>query len=87
MRFFFGFAIGVGLGLLFAPASGEETRRRLMNKADELAAMPRQKAMEMAEVGQERAGEIGAEVGRKAAEAAVEALKDNVLKDKTSQAV
>jgi gas vesicle protein len=34
-NFFLGFGIGVGVGLLFAPKSGEETRDLLLNKADE----------------------------------------------------
>jgi gas vesicle protein len=34
-NFFLGFGIGIGVGLLFAPKSGEETRDLLLNKADE----------------------------------------------------
>jgi gas vesicle protein len=34
-NFFVGLGIGVGIGMLFAPKSGEETRDILMNKADE----------------------------------------------------
>ncbi len=33
--FVFGFGIGVAVGLLFAPQSGEETRSLIRNKADE----------------------------------------------------
>lgn len=33
--FFLGLGIGVAVGLLFAPTSGEETRRLIRNKADE----------------------------------------------------
>ena len=35
MKFFLGFAIGVALGTVFAPASGEETRRWLKRKAED----------------------------------------------------
>ena len=35
-KFVAGAAIGVGLGILFAPKSGEETRRDLKKKLDEL---------------------------------------------------
>src|SRR5580658_10499966 len=34
-NFFLGLGIGVGLGVLFAPKSGEETRDLLLTKADE----------------------------------------------------
>lgn len=35
-KFLAGAAVGVGLGILFAPKSGEETRKDLKNKLDEL---------------------------------------------------
>ena len=35
-KFLTGVAIGVGIGILFAPKSGEETRRELKEKFDEL---------------------------------------------------
>lgn len=34
-NFLLGLGMGVGIGLLFAPRSGEETRDMLLNKADE----------------------------------------------------
>lgn len=36
-KFIGGIALGVGLGVLFAPASGKETRRQLKNKVEEAA--------------------------------------------------
>lgn len=79
MKLVLGFAAGLVLALIFAPAPGEETRRRLAQKARELMHVPREKAEEAAERAKERAGEIGAEVGRRAAEAAVEAVREDVL--------
>ncbi len=76
MKFLLGFAIGFGLAVLFAPASGEETRRQLAEKARQFS---EKKAEEAAEVAEKRAGEIGATVGRRAAESAVQAVKENVL--------
>ena len=35
--FLFGLGLGVGLAMLFAPMSGEETRRNLGEQADDLA--------------------------------------------------
>ena len=36
-KFICGLAVGAGLGILFAPKSGKETRQDLMNKANEIA--------------------------------------------------
>jgi gas vesicle protein len=35
--FLFGFGLGIGLGVLFAPMSGEQTRRNLVDRANDLA--------------------------------------------------
>lgn len=35
--FMFGFGLGIGLGVLFAPMSGEQTRRNLADRANDLA--------------------------------------------------
>jgi gas vesicle protein len=82
MRFLLGFAIGFGVTLLFAPASGEETRRNLMQRGRELMDLPRQKAEEAAETARQKAGELGSRVGRQAAEAAVQAIEEDVLGEK-----
>jgi gas vesicle protein len=79
MRFLLGFAIGFGVSLLFAPASGAETRRSLVQRAQELMELPRQKAQEAAEIAKQKAGEVGSRVGRQAAESAVDAVQEDVL--------
>lgn len=72
-RFLFGLAVGYGLGLLIAPASGEETRRELMERGEE-------KAAEVVQMGRERAGEMGREAGQKAFdEAAKRTVGENVV--------
>jgi len=54
MKFLLGLAIGCAIGLLVAPASGEETRARIVEKIDRNA--------------REKAREIGARAGEKAYE-------------------
>jgi gas vesicle protein len=49
-KFLLGLSIGVGLGILFAPMSGEETRRNLSDRANDLA----ESARETFEEGRER---------------------------------
>jgi gas vesicle protein len=78
-RFLAGFAVGIGLGIIFAPARGSQTRAQLREKAEEVADLPRKKAAQMANIGKEKAGELGARIGRQSAEAAAEAIKQNVL--------
>ena len=84
MKFVLGFAIGVALGIVFAPAPGSETRRELKNKARELSDYPErkinEKVQEAAASAQEKAGDIGSRVGRDAAQAAVKAVTREVLK-------
>jgi gas vesicle protein len=84
MKFLFGLAVGVVLGLIYAPARGEETRQRLMDKAGELADIPRQKAEELADVAEQKAGEIGARVGRDLAQSSVQAARGKVLDEKSA---
>jgi gas vesicle protein len=39
--FLFGLGMGIGLGILFAPMSGEETRNNLADRANDLASSAR----------------------------------------------
>jgi gas vesicle protein len=79
MKFAFGFAAGLALSLILAPARDEETRRLLAQKVRELMRMPKEKAEEAAEAAKEKARDIGARIGRRADESAVEAVKNEVL--------
>ena len=45
--FFLGIGLGVAVGVLFAPQSGEETRRLLRDKADEGADYVRRRSNEL----------------------------------------
>ena len=82
MRFLLGFGIGVVLGMVFAPAAGQETRRKLRERAAELAQLPQEKVAHAANVAKDKAGELGARAGRQA----VETVKDQVIgqNDKTA---
>ncbi len=79
MRFLLGLVTGVFVGILFAPAPGEQTRAQLADKARDLSEIPIQKAAEAAQASKQKAGEIGARVGRQAAEAAVQAASDELI--------
>jgi gas vesicle protein len=76
MKFLLGFAIGMGLAVLLAPAPGEVTRHRLFARVQKKT---REKAMEIADISQEKAGQIGEDIGRRVAEAAVQAVKEDLL--------
>lgn len=58
MRFFWGLLAGVTIGLLVAPAPGEDTRRELIERAEEL----KDRGVEK---GREQAGDIGRQVGER----------------------
>ena len=55
LAFLAGAAIGVGIGMLFAPASGTETRRKIKDMANKAKG----KAQELASRAQETAQDLG----------------------------
>lgn len=78
MKFLAGVGIGFGVGLLIAPARGQETRRKLKEKAEQVAEAPRKKAVETLEASKGKAGAMGEKIGRQVAEAAVDTLKERL---------
>lgn len=64
MKFFWGLLAGVTIGLLVAPAPGEETRRELLERAEEL----KDRGIEK---GRAQAGDIGRQVGERLFDKAV----------------
>ena len=57
-----GAAVGAGLALLFAPMSGDETRRRIGARARNLKEGSLDRMDNMAGIIKERAGELGAAI-------------------------
>ncbi len=62
--FLVGLGLGIAAGVLFAPASGEETRRDLRERAEDAVDTGRRKWGEVLETGREKAGEIGSRAGK-----------------------
>jgi gas vesicle protein len=77
LKFLLGIGCGVGLGLLVAPAPGEETRRQLL----EIARNPREAARRKVQDVREDIAQMGADLGRKVAEKAV----DQVIPESLNQ--
>jgi gas vesicle protein len=86
MKFLLGLITGVVIGMLVAPAEGRQVREELAEKAREWSELPSQKAAEIVEAGKQKAGDLGARVGRQAAEAAVEAASKELLGNKKETA-
>jgi len=84
MKFLLGFGIGIGLGMIFAPESGAETRRKLRESFADLARIPEEKMQAAADALEQKAGDLGSRIGRQAAQAAVENVRKDVLGDKTA---
>lgn len=74
LKFIAGLVCGAGVGLLMAPASGEDTRRRLAQAVRD----PQELARETVSNIREKAGDMGADLGRQAAQKAV----DQVMPEK-----
>ena len=68
--FLFGLGMGLGLGILFAPMSGEDTRRNLGDRANDLASTAR----ENYEQGRDRLRETYAQ-GRERVQRGVDAFR------------
>jgi gas vesicle protein len=64
LKFLFGLALGSAIGLVLAPASGEETRRQILEKAEDL----KQHGLEK---GREQARDIGSRVSEQLYDKAV----------------
>ena len=56
--FLVGVAVGVGLGLLFAPKSGEETREIIRKKADEGTEYLKKQTADLRETASSRASDL-----------------------------
>jgi gas vesicle protein len=70
LNFIAGLVCGAGVGLLIAPASGEHTRSRLAQAVRH----PEQLARETVTNIRDKAGDMGADLGRQAAQKAVDQM-------------
>jgi gas vesicle protein len=77
LKFFVGIACGIGLGLLIAPAAGEETREQLLELAKRPGDAARQKVQEV----REDIAQMGANLGRQVAEK----VSDKIIPDALNQ--
>ena len=59
LKFMAGLSIGIGLGMILAPASGEETREMIAENLEDFAEAPRRKIEDTLDEVQQQAGEIG----------------------------
>lgn len=75
LKFIAGVGCGVAIGLLIAPASGEETREQLRELAQEPVEAARRKVQDV----RQSAGEMGANLGRQAAEKIVDKATPETL--------
>jgi gas vesicle protein len=76
VKFLIGLGCGVGLGLLIAPAAGEETREQLLEIARRPGDAARQKVQDV----REDIAQMGANLGRQVAEK----MTDKVIPDTLS---
>ena len=89
-KFILGAGLGAGLGLLFAPKKGSETRKELKVKIDEL--IEKAKELDMADVSkqvEEKINEIKADIKDLDKEKALKLAKEKseVLKEKATELV
>lgn len=77
LKFLAGIGTGIGIGLMIAPAAGQDTRRRLLETAKDPTGAVRDQVQQV----RQKAGDMGANIGRQAAQQAV----DKVTPEKLSQ--
>lgn len=59
MRFLLGMLTGIIAGLMLAPASGSETRRRISESANDFAESSREKAQHVTDAARQKARQVG----------------------------
>jgi gas vesicle protein len=80
LKFVIGILCGVAAGLLLAPAAGSETREELMQRIKDPASLARDKVRQI----REQAGEMGANMGRQAAQRTVDKIVPESLNQRSA---
>jgi gas vesicle protein len=75
MKFMTGLLCGIGVGLLAAPAEGRKTRQQLMRAVQDPNAVAREKMQDV----RDKVGDMGAKVGRQAAQQAIDKVTPESL--------
>lgn len=89
MKFLLGLLAGIVAGFMLAPASGTETRRRIgegasgladssREKMQQVSDAARQKAHQASDYVKQKAGDMGGDIGRRAAESATGAITEKI---------
>ena len=81
VKFLIGIGCGFGLGLLVAPAPGEQTREKLLRVAKDPVEAARRKVQDV----REDIAEMGADLGRKVAEKAADKVIPEALNQPPSK--
>lgn len=81
LKFIAGIGTGIGIGLMVAPAAGRDTRRQLLDIVKD----PTRAVRDKVEKVRVRAGDIGANLGRQAAQQAVDKIIPEKLNERRAQ--
>jgi gas vesicle protein len=68
----------VVVGLLYAPDRGEQTRRKLWERAEQAGITPRQAPLRVTDEAEKKAGDLGERIACRVGEATVDAIREEI---------